>query len=160
MDHIHPLVRGLHRCWTKVINMFQTPIFSMNKKKMLKVVDCKMIYVRKLTSDTKCATITITITALGKTFTLLIIFKGALKSKIKREEFSTYPTDMLYQMQHNAWMDERVMIVWVENMLKPYFELMPENIIPFFLDSYRCHIMGSIVNAIRKLGCKVQHIPG
>ena len=58
-------------------------------------------------------------------------------------------------------MDKRVMIFWVERVLKPYVKVAQEHVFPFiFLDSYRYHIMGSVVNAIRSLGCKVQHIPG
>jgi hypothetical protein len=102
-----------------------------------------------------------TITALGHTLTPIVIFKGAENGRIKKTEFSTYPTDMLYQMQKNAWMDKGVMLFWVERVLKPYIEAAPEHVIPIiFLDLYRCHIMGSVVNAIRSLRCEVQHIPG
>ena len=59
-------------------------------------------------------------------------------------------------------MDGRVChVFWVERVLKPYVKLAPEHVIPIIsLDSYRCHIMGSVVNAVRSLGCEVQHIPG
>jgi hypothetical protein len=68
---------------------------------------------------------------------------------------------MLYSMKVNAWMGEHVMMFWVENILKPYIESIPEHIIPIlFLDSYRSHIMRSIINVIHELSCKVQHIPG
>ena len=73
-------------------------------------------------------------------------------------EFLTYPTEMLYHMQKNAWMAKRVKFFGVEHVLKPYVELAPEHVIPIiFLKSFRCHIMGSVVNAIWSLGCKVQH---
>ena len=133
----------------------------MNAKKTLKLIGRKTIQVRKLTSNTKCATVAVTITALGHTLTPVIIFKGAENGRIKKKEFSTYPTNMLYQMQKNAWMDEHVMLFWVDRVLKLYVEAAPEHVIPIiFLDLYRCHIMGSVVNAIRSLGCEVQHIPG
>ena len=46
-------------------------------------------------------------------------------------------------------------------MLKPYVEAAPEGIIPIlFLDSYRCHMMSSVVNSIQALGVEVEHIPG
>ncbi len=128
---------------------------------MLEVIGCKTIHIRKSTNDTKCATLAITITESGETLTLLVIFKGAQNSKIERMEFKTYPTDLLYQIQTNAWMDEHVMFYWVANVLKLYVKSAPEHVIPIiFLNSYSCHIMGSVVNAIHLLGCKVQHIPG
>ncbi len=56
-------------------------------------------------------------------------------------------------------MDERVMIAWVDEMLKPYVANAPKHIIPLLiLDSYRCHI--SVVQRIQELGVEVRHIPG
>jgi hypothetical protein len=58
-------------------------------------------------------------------------------------------------------MDERVMIAWVDEILKPYVFDAPEDIIPLLiLDSYRCHMMGSVVQRIQELGVEVRHIPG
>ena len=58
-------------------------------------------------------------------------------------------------------MDERVMIAWVDEILKPYVADAPEDIIPLLiLDSYRCHMMGSVVQRIQELGVEVRHIPG
>ena len=57
-------------------------------------------------------------------------------------------------------MDERVMLFWVEKVLKPYVLTAPDNIVPIlFLDSYRCHMMASVVQAIEDLGVEVEHIP-
>lgn len=40
-------------------------------------------------------------------------------------------------------------------------ETAPDGIVPLmFLDSYRCHMMGSVVQAIQDLGVEVEHIPG
>jgi hypothetical protein len=132
----------------------------MNSKKTLKLIGRKTIHVQKSTSDTKRATVAVTNTVSSHTLTPVVIFKSAENSRIKKKEFSTYPTDMLYQMQKNACMDKRVMLFWVERVLKPYIKAAPEHVIPIiFLDSYRCHIMCSVFNAIRFLGCEVQHIP-
>ena len=163
MDHTHPLATRPHHDMRYVFNMDQTPVFffSMNSKKTLELICRKKIHVRKSTSNTKCATVAVTITTLGHTLTPVVIFKGAENGRIEKKEFLTYPTNMLYQMQENEWMDKRVMHFWVERVLKPYIKTAPEHVIPIiFLDSYRCHIIGSVVNAIRSLGCEVQHIPG
>ena len=34
----------------------------------------------------------------------------------------------IYACQENAWMDEGVMLLWVEKVLKPYVESAPEGI--------------------------------
>jgi len=49
-------------------------------------------------------------------------------------------------------MDELIMLLWVEKVLKPHDINAPEHIVPIlFLDSYRCHMMASVVNQIRSL---------
>jgi hypothetical protein len=68
---------------------------------------------------------------------------------------------MIYLCQQNAWMDEEAMIVWVDQVLRPYIETAPAGILHIlFLDSYRCHMMASVVGMIQDLGVEVKHIPG
>jgi hypothetical protein len=58
-------------------------------------------------------------------------------------------------------MDERGVIEWVDNVLKPYVANAPDHIIPFvILDSYHCHMMASVVKRIQELGIEVKHVPG
>ena len=72
-----------------------------------------------------------------------------------------YPQGMIYACQDNAWMDERVMLMWVEMVLKPYVDTAPDDVVPIlFLDLYHCHMMNSVVNVIQDLGVEVEHIPG
>ena len=57
-------------------------------------------------------------------------------------------------------MDESVMHQWVDSVLKPYVATAPPDIVPLlFLDSYKCHLMSSVVTKIQDLGVKVNHIP-
>ena len=88
-------------------------------------------------------------------------FLGKPNGRIVQCEFSTYPEGMIYACQDNAWMDKRVMLMWVEMVLKPYVDIVPDNVGPIlFLDSYHCHMMNLVVNAIQDLGVEVNHIPG
>ena len=88
-------------------------------------------------------------------------FLGKPNRRIVQCEFPTYPQGIIYACQDNAWMDERVMLMWVDMVLKPYVNTAPEDVVPIlFLDSYRCHMMNSVVNAIQDLGVQVEHIPG
>jgi hypothetical protein len=64
-------------------------------------------------------------------------------------------------IQEAVWMDEQVMLAWVEEVLAPYVATAPEDIIPLLvLDSYQCHIMASVVYKIQESGVKVKYIPG
>ena len=162
MGVIRPKLQLQCRSKAFILNMDQTPIpFTFNSKSTLEVVGARTVHVRKSTNDTKCATAAITITASGKMLPPLLVFKGAKNGRIVKKEFPTFDKSMYYACHENAWMDERVMLLWVEKVLKPYVESAPEGIIPLLLlDSYHCHVMASVVNEIQDLGVEVEHIPG
>jgi DDE superfamily endonuclease len=145
-----------------ILNMDQTPVpFTFNSKRTVEILGRRTVHVRKSTNDTKRATYAMTVTASGKALTPLLVFKGKPGGRIETREFSTYPGGIVYACQENAWMDEAVMLLWVERVLKPYVLGAPEHIVPLlFLDSYRCHMMSSVVNKIQELGVEVEHIPG
>lgn len=68
---------------------------------------------------------------------------------------------MIYACQENAWMDEKVMLAWVDKILKPYVMTAPDGVVRIvFLSSFRCHMMSSVVEAVQDLGVDVEHIPG
>ena len=162
MDVICPKLQL--QCQNKVfiLNMDQTPIpFTFNSKMTLEVVGARTVHVCKSTNDTKRATAATTVTASGKMLPPLLVFKGAKNGRIIKKEFPTFNKSMHYTCQENAWMDEQVMLMWVEKVLKPYIKSAPEGIIPLLLlDSYHCHVMASVVNEIQDLGVEVEHIPG
>ena len=80
------------------------------------------------------------VTASGKLLTPMLIFRGKPNGWIVKHEFLEYPEGCVYACQDNTWMDEHVMLQWVEQILKPYVDTAPEDVVPIlFLDSYRCH---------------------
>jgi len=135
MNLICALVLGPHCDRRYILNMDQMPVYlCMTRKKTLEVVGVKTIHIRTSTSD---------------------------DGRIARTEFSTYPTTHHYHCQDSAWMDERVMLAWVDEVLKPYVADAPEYVIPILiLDSYRCHMMALVLTKIQELGIEVKHIPG
>ena len=145
-----------------VLNMDQTPIpFPFNQKSTLELIGRRTVHVHKSTSDTKQATCALTITASGKMLDPLMVFKAKPNGRIVTHEFPEFPDGILYTCQDNAWMGEKVMLQWVEKILKPYVDDALDGVVPLlFLDSYHCHIMGSVVTAIQNLGVEVEHIPG
>ena len=147
----------------------------------MEVVGRRTIHIRKSTSDMKHATCALTVTASGKMITPLFVFKGKnywfivcmmkcfshffvlflgkLNGRIVQCQFPMYPQGMIYACQDNAWMDEWVMLMKVDMVLKSYVDTAPQNVVPLlFLDSYHCHMMNSVVNAIQDLGVEVEHI--
>jgi hypothetical protein len=49
----------------------------------------------------------------------LFIFKGKPGGRIERE-FTNYDIGGIYYVQDKAWMDQSIMMKWIENVLKPY----------------------------------------
>jgi hypothetical protein len=112
-------------------------------------------------SATLQVTVAVTVTASGDFLCPLVVFKGKPGARIEKREFPTFPPENLYACQERAWMEKCVMRMWVRLVLKPYVEMAPGNIQPvLLLDSYRCHMMASIVNDIQDLGVEILHIPG
>ena len=145
-----PKVSNPCRHQDNVLNMDQTPIpFTFNQKSTLELIGWRTMHMCKSMSDTKQTTCALTITASGKMLDPLMFFKGKPNGRIVTREFPEFPDGILYTCQDNAWMDEKVMLQWVEKILKPYVDDAPDGVIPIlFLDSYLCHIMGSVAMAI------------
>ena len=145
-----------------IINMDQTPVwFTMTPKRTLEKRGGKTVHVRSSTSRTVRATVAVTVTAGGTMLPPVLIFKGKPGGRIQKGEFKTYPSEGFYACQKCAWMDEDVMHTWIEKVLAPYVKGAPPNVRPvILLDSYRCHIMSSIVDLIVGLGVHVKTIPG
>jgi hypothetical protein len=105
--------------------------------------------------------VAVTIAADGMLLPSMVVFRGQPKGRIARSEFSSYPTTNMYRCQANAWMDEAVMVAWVDEVLTPYVATAPDDVVPLLiLDSYQCHMMASVVQMIQELGVEVKHIPG
>ena len=126
-----------------IINMDQTPVpFTYNSKKTLELIERKTVHVRKSANGTKKATFAMPVTASGKVLTPLVVFKGKPGGRIAQREFATYPNELIHACQENAWMNEKVMLMSVDTILKPYVMTGPDGVVPIvFLDSYRCHMM-------------------
>ena len=162
---IRPLLIGDNRDQRFIINMDQTPIFfTMVPRTTLNVSGARTVNLRTSTSSSMRVTAAITVTASGHQLPEFMVFKGKPGGRIERE-FGSYAENHqaygVYSVQERAWMDEKSMLKWVDVVLKPYIQTAPAGIHPIlFLDSYRCHIMGSVVSTIQSLGVQVEHIPG
>ncbi len=125
------------------------------------MIGVKTVHIRTLTNDTKRATVAMTIPADGTVLPSTIVFKGKPDGRIAQNEFANYPTTHHHQCQDNAWMDEWVMIAWVDDVLKPFVTNAPDHFIPLLiLHSYHCHMMALVVTRIQELGIEVKHVPG
>ena len=140
--------------------MDQTPIFfSMVPNTTLNHVGDQSMNVHSSSSSTMCITVALTVTAAGGLLPPMFVFKAKPGGCVQRE-LRNFPEGAVYTVQHNAWMDESVMLQWVDQVLKPWSETVPENIVPYLLlDSYKVHLMTSVTRCVETLGIEVDHIP-
>jgi hypothetical protein len=117
MRLIRPFLIGNHRDPRFILNMDQTPVyFLMNAKRTLELIGKKTIHIRTSTYDTKRATVAVTITGDGTVLPSVVVFKGKANGRIAKKEFATFPTSHHYHCQDAAWMDETVMLAWVDQV--------------------------------------------
>jgi transposase-like protein len=113
-----------------VINMDQTPIFfSMLPRTTLEPIGSTTVNVRTSAGSTMRVTVAVTVTAGGDMLPPLVVFKGQPKGRIARE-FQSYPAGAVYTVQTHAWMDESIMNIWIDEILKPYVETKPVGVEP------------------------------
>jgi len=144
--------------------MDQTPLhFSYHSSRTIKKRGKKTVNVRKSSSQTKRATAALTVTVAGDFLTPIIIFKGKPGGQITRRKLPNLDPASIYACQDAAWMDERCMLIWVDEVFSVYLVANPppEGVQPvLLLDSYRCHMMASVVSRIEAMGVHVIHIAG
>ena len=116
-----------------IINMDQTPIFfSMVPNTMLNHVGDQSVNVCSSSGSTMCETVALTVTAAGGLLPPMFVFKAKPGGRVQ-QELRNFPEGAVYTVQHNAWMDKIVMLQWVDRVLKPWSETMPESIVPYLL---------------------------
>ena len=125
-----PMVIGASRGQAFIINIDQSPIpFTFNRQRTLELVGAHTINICKLTCDTKRATLAVTFTALGRMLTPVLVFKGIPGGCIATWDFTTYLCGCIYACQSSVWMDEVVMLQWVEQVLKPHVLVAPLHVV-------------------------------
>ncbi len=73
---------------------------------------------------------------------------------IARRELPTLDPTSIYVCQDAAWIDERCMLVWINEVFSACLVANPppEGVQPILLlDSYRCHMMASVVLRIEAI---------
>jgi hypothetical protein len=92
----------------------------MHPKKMLEILGKKTIFIRTSTNNTRRAPIVLTIMAAGNQLVPMVVYKGMENGTIKKLELPNHEHMCIYKAQDNVWMDKRVMLRWVEDVLAPY----------------------------------------
>jgi hypothetical protein len=185
LQEIISIVNDENRSYAFTITMDQTPILhAIITKDTIDRRGVKPINMRTAGGDIRQVTIAIMITVSGHQLPLLVVFKGKSihfctantvtnimvdcciqiaeipNGTIAHREVPTLPAGSIYHLNKKVWFNGQIMLNWIEHVLAPYIATVPPGIIPIlFLDQFRVHMMGSIVNAIQALGMQVEFIP-
>ncbi len=133
----------------------QEPIFTYAKR------GSRTVSIKGADSAQRC-TVMLRGNLAGGKLSPFIIFKGAntRMGYIKKElEIGDgYPKDMVYGVQEKAWMDEELMLEWIEKVWKPEVEGNEQTYL--ILDECRTHLTTSVRNAFAECRTEIELIPG
>jgi hypothetical protein len=99
------------------INMDQTGVqYEMFPRSTIELVGGRSVPIKTGGNTTERVTIAVTITSQGEKLPLMAIFKGSPTGRIRREFSShlNYPSTITYAVQRCAWMDEQLMLMWID----------------------------------------------
>ena len=136
-----------------IVNMDETPVFfDLVPNKTVEQQGNKSVIIRTSGSDKRHVTVILSVSASGDVLPTFVIFKGkrALKD-IKA------PSDITVLVQEKAWVDESIMLKWVDDSLRVYTN---RNRSLLVMDSFRCHLMDSVKKRLRKTNAETAIIPG
>ena len=114
-------VQIVHRRHTIFVNMDETAVYTeILPRTTIDTIGVINVAasVRVGTSDR--VTAALTVSSNGEKLRPLIIFKGSEGGRIARtfqSRNSPYPIEAIYAVQANAWMNEQIMIKWLDHIL-------------------------------------------
>ena len=136
-----------------IVNMDETPVFfDLVPNKTVNQEGNKSVIVRTSGSDKRHVTVMLAVSAAGDVLLTFIIFKG--KRPLKDIKASS---DVIVLVQEKAWVDESIMLKWVDESLRAYTN---RNRTLLVIDSFRCHLMDSIKKRLRKSNAELAVFPG
>ena len=135
-----------------IMNMDETPFYFDNvPSKTVDIVGSKSVRVLTTKSYKKRCTVVLGISNCGVFLRTMVIFKG------KRKLNLVHPDSIIVRVQEKAWMDERLMIKWMELCVRPFTERKPAILV---LDSFRGHLTNDVNAAMKKINVCPAVIPG
>lgn len=146
-----------------VYNFDETNVhFSPNISHSWDVRGAKTVAVAESKSSQRC-TAMVGSSMEGKPAIPFLIFKGAntrngkIRQQLQQPVENGYPTGMEYTVQQNGWMDERVMLEWIEKVWKPISDHHTTTML--LLDSFTAHLTGAVMRSLAECNTEVEVIP-
>jgi len=101
----------------------------------------------------------------GKKLPPFVIFTGKRVASapvfqaLQQPQKNGYNPSLLYNVQHKAWMDEDLMLYWIDKVWKPYANNIPGPTM-LILDMFQAHLTAHVQWTLAQCGTIVEYIPG
>eukprot|EP00977_Amphora_coffeiformis_P020687 scaffold8374_cov175-Amphora_coffeaeformis.AAC.126 len=124
----------------------------------------KTVSVKKPDSSSRC-TVMLGCSADGEKFPPYIIYKGKRGARVAKElrksEEKGYLSHCRYTVQPKAWMDEGVMLDWIDKVWKPFATAKKEEgkLTLLIVDQMSAHTITSVKRAVEDCGTLLELIP-
>jgi hypothetical protein len=149
-------------CWqfkdSDVVNMDETNLyFDMTGSVTLEPIGSKTVSVSCSGSTQRC-TVMLAVTKDGQKLPPLIVFTAKPDRRVAQEfkKNKEYPSTCVYEVQERAWVDQRVFLIWVEKVWKPFTANRAKSYL--IMDDSPVHITSSCVHAVQDCGTEVDII--
>jgi hypothetical protein len=141
-----------------IINMDETPVyFEPDRATTVNKKGAKTASIRSSGQSTRCTAV-LAVAADGTKLPPMVIFKAVPGGTIEKNLPSILPDGCVGTCEKKAFMNTRSMSIWTEKVLKPHVKDAQASLL--LVDDYNPHKVPSVVNAIEKLGCDFNLIPG
>ena len=122
MEYVNGQIATGQYSASNIVNIDETNIYyDMTGAITLANRGSRTISVRTSGSSSRCSVL-LGVTMSGEKLPPFIVFKGKPNGRIAREWTGTteFPNSCFYSVQEKAWVDERVFLIWIEKIWKPF----------------------------------------
>ena len=140
-----------------IVNMDETNVyFDLPSGITLESRGSRSVAMRSSGSNNRC-TVLLAVSMSGEKLPPFIVFKGVPNGRISREFGNgNYPTDCIYDVQEKAWVDQRIFLIWVEKVWKPFTQRKKTSY--FLMDEFSVHMQSECIEAMQRCGTEVDTI--
>jgi len=132
--------------------MDETPVyFDLVPGNTISQTGVKSVRIRSTGAEKRHITAVLAVSAAGNVLPPMVIFKG------KRELKLNVPKDWIVCVQEKAWMDETLMLRWINEIYRKHTKKQPSLCV---LDAFRGHRTEKVKKLLNKFNAKIAMNPG
>lgn len=146
-----------------IANFDETDVqFAMETRRTITYRGQKTVSVRKPDGSGRC-TVMLGVSGDGKKFAPYVIYKGKRGGRVERElrkwEDNGFSNGCLYKAQEKAWMNEHLMLDWIEKIWRPFTQSKNGQLTMLIIDQMTAHDTPAVKRAIESCGSLLEFIP-